>query len=54
MMQEMMGFWGAVASAGPYANNPPRSRQITTPTPHRGLDFKVNLTLENWNESLQY
>ena len=32
----------------------PRSRQKTTPTPHRGLDFKVNLTLENWNESLQY
>jgi len=29
-----MGFWEAVASAGPYANNPPRSRQITTPTPH--------------------
>ena len=29
-----MGFWDAVASAGPYA---PRSRQITTPTPHHSI-----------------
>jgi len=35
MRQEIMGFWGEVASAGPYENNyAPRSRQITTPTPH--------------------
>jgi len=35
MTQEIMGFWDAVASVGPYANNlhlaPDR---ITTPTPH--------------------
>ena len=30
----MVGFLDAVSSAGPYA---PRSRQITTPTPHRSL-----------------
>jgi len=32
-----MGFWDAVASAGPYANNLhlPCSRQITTPTSHQ-------------------
>ena len=31
-----MGFWEAVASAGLYTNNKsaPRSRLITTPTPH--------------------
>jgi len=35
MRPEIMGFWDAVASAGPYANNlhlTPDS--ITTPTPH--------------------
>ena len=35
MTQEIIGFWDAVASVGPYANNlhlaPDR---ITTPTPH--------------------
>jgi len=35
MRQETMGFWDAVASAGPYANN--RSRQITTPTLHHSI-----------------
>jgi len=31
----MMGVWDAVASAGPYCKqSEPRSRQITTPTPH--------------------
>jgi len=32
MRQEKMGFWDAVASAGPYSKQyAPRSRQITTP-----------------------
>ena len=26
-----------MASAGTYANNPPRSRQTTTPTPHHSI-----------------
>jgi len=34
-----MGFGVAVASVGPYANNPPRSREITTPTPHRSIFY---------------
>jgi len=29
-----------VASAGPYANNPPCSRQITTSTPHRSIFYR--------------
>jgi len=35
----MMGvFWDAVASAGPYAKqSAPRSRQITTTTPHHSI-----------------
>ena len=34
----MMGFWDAVASAGPYAiKSAPRSRQITTPTSHHSI-----------------
>jgi len=37
MRQEMMGFWDAVASAGPYANNPPCSRQITTSARHHSI-----------------
>jgi len=30
----------AVASAGPPANNPPRCRQITTPTPHHSIFYR--------------
>jgi len=30
----MLGLGDAVASAGPYAESAPRSRQITTPAPH--------------------
>jgi len=34
----MMGFWDAVASAGPYANNLHLGpRQITTPTPRHSV-----------------
>ena len=34
----MMGFWDAAASAVPYAKkSAPRSREITTPTPHRSI-----------------
>jgi len=34
----MLGFWDAVASAGPYAKkSAPRSRQITTPVPHHSI-----------------
>ena len=34
----MMGFWDAVASAGPYAGQAaPRCREITTPTPHHSI-----------------
>jgi len=37
-MQEKMGFRDAVASAGLYRKQPaPRSRQITTPTPHHSI-----------------
>jgi len=41
MRQEKIGFWEAMASAGPYANNlhlTPECRQIqTTPTPHHSI-----------------
>jgi len=36
MRQEMMGFWDAVASAGPYAKMC-TSLQITTSTPHHSV-----------------
>jgi len=32
MRQEMMGFWDAVASAEPYANNLHLTAEITTPS----------------------
>jgi len=46
MRQEMMGFWDAVASAGPYKQSAPRSGQTTTPTRHHSLitDRKLYLT----------
>jgi len=38
MRQEMMGFWDAEVSAGPYANNLHLApRHITTPTPHHSI-----------------
>jgi len=36
MRQEMMGFWDAVASAGPYAKMC-TSLQISTSTPHHSI-----------------
>ena len=33
----MTGFWDAVASAGPYANNLHLATDITTPTPHHSI-----------------
>ena len=33
----MMGFWDAVAAAGPYANNMHLAPDITTPTPHHSI-----------------
>ena len=32
-----MGFWDAVASAGPYANYLHLTSDITTPTPHHSI-----------------
>ena len=37
MRQEIMGFWDAVASTGPYANNLHLAPDITTPTPHHSI-----------------
>jgi len=37
MRQEMMGFWDAVASAGPYANNLHLAPDKYTPTPHHSI-----------------
>jgi len=38
MRQEIMGFWDAVASAGPYANNLHLAAdKITTLTPHHSI-----------------
>jgi len=37
MRQEIMGFWDAVASAGPYANNLHLTTQITTSTRHHSI-----------------
>ena len=38
----MIGFWGEMASAGPYANNLHLApcRQITTPTPHHSIFYR--------------
>jgi len=32
-----MGFWNAVAAAGPYANSLHLTADITTPTPHHSV-----------------
>ena len=37
MRQEMVGFWEAVASAGPRANNLHLATDITTATPRRAI-----------------
>jgi len=39
-----MGFWDAVASAGPYANTL-QLRQITTPTPHHSIFYRPDALL---------
>jgi len=40
MMQEMMGFGEAVASAGAYANSAaPCTKQITKPAPHHSIFY---------------
>jgi len=48
MKQEIMGFWDAVASAGPYAKQfAPESRQITTPTPYNSIFTGQGPDLQN-------
>jgi len=54
MKQEIMGFWDAVASAGPYAKQfAPESRQITTPTAYNSIftSQMFSLTPNQWCQS---
>jgi len=47
MRQEMTGFWDAVASDTPYANDLHLAAERTTPTPHHcnGIDLRLRLTI---------
>jgi len=40
MRQEMMEFWDAVASAGPYANNLRLALDKYAPTPHHSIFYR--------------
>jgi len=52
MKQNMMGFWDAAASAGPYANNLHHSRQTTTPA-HRHSIFTSRMLFLTPNQQCQ-